>query len=71
MSLTKYSLPEESKDLNRVLRKFIDDVSSEFKLKADKGISAVIPIAPVAPNTVAGSVTFVNGVVTVYVAPHT
>jgi hypothetical protein len=70
MSLTKYSLPEDPKDLNRPLRKFIDDVSAEFKLKADKGISTTVQITAGVGQTVNGSATYVNGVLTAYVAPH-
>ena len=32
-------------------------------------VSATIPIAPVAPATIAGSATFVNGILTAYTAP--
>jgi hypothetical protein len=39
------------------------------RLIDSSGISATIPIAPVAPLTVAGSATFTNGILTAYTAP--
>jgi hypothetical protein len=43
--------------------------SAGFKVGATAGIDATVPVAPVAPATVAGSMTFTKGILTAYTAP--
>jgi hypothetical protein len=43
--------------------------SAGFKVGSTAGIDATIPVAPVAPATVAGSMTFTKGILTAYTAP--
>ena len=46
-----------------------DIAATTYHVGADAGIDATVPVAPVLPATVAGSMTFKKGILTAYTAP--